>query len=169
MLGFSLWSLFFAINGSRGLHDPPPAHRLHPARRQRGGGGAIMRMLVCGGRDFDASTVFNYLERYIKGDIHEALGCSVFSIDCLIHGGARGADEGAARWGESEGIKVLSFPADWKKHGKSAGPRRNARMLREGHPDVVIAFPGGRGTANMVMLAEGEGVPVIKLTGPFEK
>lgn len=40
--------------------------------------------------------------------------------------------------------------ADWKKHGKAAGPIRNGIMLRDGKPDMVVAFPGGRGTANMV-------------------
>ena len=121
-----------------------------------------MRVLVCGGRDFDKTQVFNWLESAAEVEIASVTGCSVFSIDTLIHGGARGADEGAAVWGASEpACKVLAFPADWKTHGKAAGPIRNARMIREGKPDVVIAFPGGRGTANMRALAEAAGIPVI--------
>jgi RNA-splicing ligase RtcB len=49
--------------------------------------------------------------------------------------------------------------AEWDKYGPSAGPRRNARMV-EWKPDVVIAFPGNRGTADMVEKAESDGIPV---------
>lgn len=56
----------------------------------------------------------------------------------------------------------MAFPANWKKFGKAAGPLRNVKMIEEGKPDVVIAFPGGHGTANMVALAEASGIPVIR-------
>ena len=51
---------------------------------------------------------------------------------------------------------------DWKKYGKKAGPLRNQQMLEEGKPDLVVAFPGGNGTADMVRRAkkaniEGDG------------
>ena len=56
------------------------------------------------------------------------------------------------------------FPADWIRHGRAAGPIRNEQMLREGCPDLVVAFhddPGlGRGTADMVRRALAAGVPV---------
>ena len=38
---------------------------------------------------------------------------------------------------------------------------RNARMLAEGKPDLVVAFPGGRGTADMVAQARKAGVRVV--------
>ena len=120
-----------------------------------------MRVLVCGGRDFDRATAWNWLERFAYGEIAEVTGVNRPKITALIHGGARGADEGAAEWGKSEGLRVLAFPADWKKHGKAAGPIRNQRMIDEGKPDVVIAFPGGRGTANMVGLAKASGIRVV--------
>jgi hypothetical protein len=37
--------------------------------------------------------------------------------------------------------------------GRAAGPRRNQRMLEDFRPDLVVAFPGGRGTAYMVRRA----------------
>lgn len=123
-----------------------------------------MRLLVCGGRDFSSADAWNWLERNAKDEIAFATGCSAFSIDVLIHGGARGADEGGARWGESEHAEVLCFPADWKKHGKSAGPIRNRKMLEEGKPDIVIAMPGGKGTANMMAQARAHGVSVIEVS-----
>ena len=126
-----------------------------------------MRVLVCGGRDFSAADAFNWLEVNAKDELAHATGCfSGLTIEAVIHGGARGADEGARMWGESEHVKVLRFDADWRKHGKAAGPIRNARMLRDGKPDIVIALPGGRGTADMVRQAEGEGLPVIRVDTP---
>ena len=78
--------------------------------------------------------------------------------DCC---GAPGGDEGAAEWGKSEDLKVLAFPANWQKPGKAAGPIRNRQMIEQGKPDIVIAFPGGRGTANMVLQSMHAGIPVI--------
>ena len=54
----------------------------------------------------------------------------------------------------ANGVVVEEFKADWDKFGRAAGPIRNAQMLREGKPDLVVAFPGGRGTANMVAQAK---------------
>jgi hypothetical protein len=123
-----------------------------------------MRVLVCGGRGYDSTKVFNWLESNLRVEIGYATGFYTHSIDVLIHGGARGADEGAARWGASKpDCRVLAFPADWMKHGKAAGPIRNLRMLNEGSPDVVIAFPGGHGTANMIAVAEASGIPIIRV------
>lgn len=112
------------------------------------------RVLVCGGRDFtDESAMINALMR-----IEEEHG--PFSL--VIHGGARGADTLAGRWASMEKIKVHVFPANWKRDGKAAGPIRNQRMLDEGAPDLVVAFPGGRGTADMVRRATAHGVKVIR-------
>lgn len=118
-----------------------------------------IRLLVCGGRALDSAAVFNWLERYARDAIQEKLGRSC-EVGVLIHGGARGADEGAAEWGRSEGARVLEFKANWRKFGKRAGPIRNQRMLDEGSPDLVIAFPGGRGTADMVKRATEAGCRV---------
>lgn len=110
-----------------------------------------LRVLVCGGRNFnDALTLGSWL-----GGIQKQHG-----IDLLIHGGAPGADFMAAKFAEWQGIPVQEFPADWTAHGKAAGPIRNAQMLAEGKPDLVLAFEGGRGTANMVEQARKAGVRV---------
>jgi hypothetical protein len=123
-----------------------------------------VKVLVCGGRSYSSSDAFNWLERNLRDEVAFALGVNVWTLTHIIEGGARGADEGARRWGDSEGVTVMTFPADWKRDGKAAGPIRNAKMLREGKPDVVVAFPGGRGTANMTMQAEGARIPVIRVT-----
>ena len=113
-----------------------------------------MRVLVCGGRDF----ADDYLLRRTLFFLRELHG-----FDLLIHGGAGGADTLAGEWAVRQAIPVLVFPADWHKHGRAAGPIRNAQMLAEGKPDLVVAFPGGRGTANMVRQAKAAGVPVVEV------
>ena len=50
---------------------------------------------------------------------------------------------------------------------KSAGHIRNQVMLDKGKPDVVVAFPGGRGTADMVRRAEGAGIEVRRIKWPL--
>jgi hypothetical protein len=115
----------------------------------------MAKVIVCGGRDFsDKNHVFKALSTFHL--------CSDGPITTLIHGGARGADSLAAEWGKSEGIKTVCFPANWEKHGKSAGPIRNKEML-DANPDRVLAFEGGRGTAHMIKIAEAAGVPVERL------
>ncbi len=91
------------------------------------------------------------------------LSAHLFPGDTLIHGAARGADSMAGQYGAEMGLKVQAFPADWATHGRAAGPIRNRQMLVEGKPDLVIAFAGGRGTANMMVQAREAGVPVIEV------
>lgn len=115
-----------------------------------------MKVLVCGGRDFnDSLTLGSWL-----GGIHKNNG----PITLLIEGGARGADYMARKFAEWQGIPVKTFHANWDVHGKAAGPIRNRQMLVEGQPDLVVAFEGGRGTANMVQQAEAAGVRVLRAT-----
>lgn len=115
-----------------------------------------MRVLVCGGRNFDDPlTLGSWL-----GGIHKDCG----PITLLIEGGAGGADFMASEFAKWRGIPVKTFRADWGRYGKAAGPRRNKQMLDEGHPDLVVAFEGGRGTANMVKQAKAAGVEVLIAT-----
>lgn len=115
-----------------------------------------MKVLVCGGRDFnDAMTLGSWL-----GGIHKNNG----PITLLIEGGARGADFMAKEFAKWMGIPVKTFEADWNRHGKRAGPLRNKQMLEEGKPDLVVAFEGGKGTANMVEQAKAAGVKVLMAT-----
>ena len=114
-----------------------------------------LRVLVCGGRDFiDGDFVFSQLS-----SAFEALRFKV-----LIHGGARGADSLADAWARGAGVEPCKCEALWQyyrmhSYYKEAGPRRNAAMLVL-QPQLVIAFPGGNGTRDMVNTARAEGIPV---------
>lgn len=80
----------------------------------------------------------------------------------LISGGATGADTLGINWAKERGADYEVFPADWKKHGKAAGPIRNIQMIDSGI-DVLIAFRGGRGTAHMMESCEKRGIKVLKV------
>lgn len=122
-----------------------------------------MIVIICGGRDISREDAINLLERDAKDDIAFATGLHSFSIAKIIHGGCRGADEGAAAWAAREGINTVSCPANWKKHGKAAGPIRNRKMIVDHKPDLVLALPGGKGTADMIRAAEEYGIRVVRV------
>lgn len=108
-----------------------------------------MRILVCGGRDYeDFVAVDKKLEEFEKESL------------VIIHGDADGADTLAGDWAHMNYVSCWKFPANWSKYPKAAGPIRNKKMLVDGKPDLVIAFPGGKGTANMIKQAQEAGVPV---------
>lgn len=122
-----------------------------------------MRVLVCGGRDYtDRDRVHNTL-------------CQIDAdrgpITCIIHGAATGADNEGMIWAQmmaesGRSITHAPFAAEWRKHGRAAGPIRNQRMLDVGRPEIVIAFPGGRGTTDMVRRARSAGIEVMVMPAP---
>ncbi len=115
-----------------------------------------MRVLVCGGRDFgDRDLVVNTLS-----GLWETRG----RISAVIHGSCAGADTLADDWALWNGVVSHPFVAQWTRLGRAAGPIRNQQMLDEGKPDLVVAFPGGRGTADMVRRARAAGVEVVEPT-----
>lgn len=113
-----------------------------------------MKLLVCGGRDYtDEREAFRVLDS-IRLE---------HPVSMVIQGGARGADFLGRTWAERRLIPFAEYPADWNRHGKGAGPRRNQQMLDDGKPDLVVAFHGGVGTADMVRRAIDGGVPVKRV------
>lgn len=112
-----------------------------------------MRVLVCGGRE--------YTDKAALWSVLDAIGPP--EVSAIISGMARGADTLAAEWAERFGFPLQKFPADWTAHGRAAGPLRNQRMIDEGQPELVVAFPGGKGTADMVLRAEKAGIPVRRV------
>jgi hypothetical protein len=124
----------------------------------------MTRVLVTGGRDFtDRDAVARAMAPYAPRG-RELLDASEHIV---IHGGCpTGADHLADEWCDVFGVRKRVYAADWRQHGRAAGPLRNARMIAEGRPDVVIAFPGGRGTADCVRKAQAAGVPVVFAARP---
>jgi hypothetical protein len=84
-------------------------------------------------------------------------------VHLLLHGGARGADAAIGRAAQQLGWSALVMPAQWQLHGRAAGPIRNRELLEQAvaravfHSSpgsiasvLVVAFPGGAGTASLV-------------------
>lgn len=78
----------------------------------------------------------------------------------IVCGMARGADTFGKRIGESLGLNVLKYPAEWDRYGKSAGYKRNVQMAEVA--DICILFPGGKGTEHMKNIATSKGLKVIE-------
>ena len=110
-----------------------------------------MRVLIAGGRDFNN---LPFLEEVMGGVEFDSLT----TVTTVISGTARGADQLGERWAESYNIPVEKYPALWGVHGRAAGHIRNQLMLDDGKPDLVIVFPGGEGSKNMVRKARKAGV-----------
>lgn len=117
----------------------------------------MTRVLVCGGRDLQFALWYRRIEKVL-----DAIG----GITAIIQGGANGADDMAGMYARAHGIPCEMFAADWKLNSKAAGPIRNQRMIDEGKPDLVVAFPGKKGTADMVRRAVAAGVNVMEIHIP---
>ena len=109
-----------------------------------------MKVLVCGGRDY---TNYGHLVRRLDELHYGPRG----PITLIIHGGQRGADTMAEGWAINRNIHSIPVKAEWG-YGGIAGRMRNAKMLRDQRPDLIIAFAGGRGTEDMVSRAVAAGI-----------
>jgi hypothetical protein len=117
----------------------------------------MTKVLVCGGRDFnDEEYAFTALDR-LDAELPRP------GITGIISGCAPGADTLGLKWSLKWDLPVKMFPAKWREHGSAAGPIRNQQMIDEGKPDIVVAFPGGNGTADMIRRAEAAGITVHRL------
>ncbi|MBE6562424.1 MAG: DUF2493 domain-containing protein [Ruminococcaceae bacterium] len=125
------------------------------------------RIIIAGGRDFNnyellKKTLNEYFERTLNVKATELpwkIEQESLRIE-IISGGAKGADSLGEKYAEEYGIPVVRYPADWKKYGRAAGPKRNEEMARaaaaDGFSGVLFAFWDGTspGTANMIKTAE---------------
>lgn len=106
-----------------------------------------MRVLVCGGRDYDDFAKLQRVLDEVKPTV-------------IIEGGALGADFLAYRYARERRLDHIELPANWDRYRNSAGHIRNQRMLDYFRPELVVAFPGGNGTNGMIARATKAGVPV---------
>ena len=118
--------------------------------------------IICGGRDFSDQEMFDSA----MNSVMTLRGCP----SQVVQGGATGADALARAWAKRMAVPCATEEANWAAYGNAAGPIRNRRMLDEWNPvSAVIAFPGGRGTADMVRKARGSLVDVIEIVPSREE
>lgn len=112
-------------------------------------------VLVTGGRHYDDyDVVCEAMERAAP--------------DFVVQGGATGADALARDWCRENTVPCATVEAYWKRLGGSAGPRRNGWMLML-KPSFVLAFPGDRGTEDMIEQAEDLGIPVDRVEVTYKE
>lgn len=122
----------------------------------------VKTILVCGSRDFNKGS---YTKEQVYAKLHELRTGYLDGYSLVIvQGWAEGADLAAAEWAEACFLPFFSFPANWPAWGLDAGHIRNGLMLAIGKPDIVVAFPGGVGTRNMVEQAGEKGIEIIEVT-----
>ncbi len=102
-----------------------------------------MKIIIAGCRDIIGRVSFN-LVTYAMAE------CKFRPVLEVVCGMAPGIDMAGHWWANRNKIPVKQFPADWKTHGKFAGPRRNYEMAR--YADALVAIWDGesKGTANMI-------------------
>lgn len=119
-----------------------------------------MKVCVTGGR--------NYWGQIRVYEVLSEIHATHDGISVIVHGDCRdiltgepcGADRWANEWALDHRTQIAAYAANWKKLGRSAGPLRNKFMLTMERPDLVVAFPGGHGTASCVGIARGLGIEV---------
>lgn len=109
-----------------------------------------MKVIIAGTREF---TDYDLIKETIEN--------SGYDVTEVICGGARGTDYFGEIWALENKIPISYFLADWKHHGKSAGPKRNQLMGK--YADAAIIFWDGqsKGTKNMIDIMKKADKPYI--------
>jgi hypothetical protein len=105
----------------------------------------MLKVIVAGGRDFnDYNLLAEKLNKLLSNTANVV----------IISGMANGADSMAAKYAEENKLRISEFPAQWAKHGKASGFRRNVEMAR--YADACVCFWNGKspGTKHMIDTAK---------------
>src|SRR5215203_4448097 len=115
-----------------------------------------MNVIVSGGRA--------YFDQVKVDDVLDTLNWQRH-IDAILQGGATGADELARNWAERRRVRIRTYISGKTSGGRSSWSKGNQRMVDEGRPDLVVAFPGVRRTADLVRRAKDACVTVLLIDG----
>jgi len=111
-----------------------------------------MKTIIAGGRNFtDYKKLCEACDQLLQDQTN---------IEIVSGAYYRGADKLGEQYAIEKGFPVQKFPADWKRFGKSGGPKRNQQMAE--YADALIAFWDGksRGTQNMLYLAKAANLKI---------
>ena len=121
----------------------------------------LNKVLICGGRHFN-----NY--KLLEEGVDNIL--KLFTLDEnleIVSGHAEGTDTLGEMYAQNHNYSLKTFPADWKKYGRSAGPIRNKQMIDyiKEYNSLLIAFVSDntKGTKNTISLAKKDNIPVFEI------
>jgi hypothetical protein len=117
------------------------------------------RILITGSRSWTDRAA---IAQAISDHLH-SVGTSIggaWPFQVVVHGGARGADQLADAVARNWGWTPERHPADWDRHGRAAGFRRNATMIALAQM-CALAFiiNDSAGASHTTRLAEAAGIP----------
>lgn len=114
----------------------------------------IKRVVVAGCRNYND---YSQAKKYIDFCISRIK--TKYTL-IFVSGGCKGADRLGERYATENSFEIETYPADWNKYGRKAGPKRNNEMAKIG--DYFICFWDGRskGTKSMIDYATKAGKPL---------
>ncbi|BAO62723.1 DUF2493 domain-containing protein [Pseudomonas protegens] len=113
-----------------------------------------MRVLICAGRYYaDDRRCRQVLDAFQR--LHETR--------VVIHGGSQFLGAHIEDWARDIGADIVRYPPNWQRHGKHAERLRNAFMLADSRPDIVLALPGGEDTEELLAQARARQIQVLSM------
>lgn len=116
-----------------------------------------VRIAVTGGRDYPnrakADEVMGKALKALSGRLFVIVGDCETGLDLYVREFCEA---------HKSQLNHAVFEADWPKYGKAAGPKRNTVMVQM-KPDLLLSFPGGRGTADMTRQSEAAGIKIQRI------
>lgn len=117
-----------------------------------------MKLIIAGGRDIDEEIAYGEIVS-LRAQNHV-----ICHADEIVSGKCpTGADLAGEEYAEFYDIPVKAFPADWKKHGRAAGPIRNREMAEYADALLLLWDGKSRGSASMKKEMQRLGKPVFEV------
>ena len=106
----------------------------------------MFKLIIAGSREFDNYPLLKEKVDFLLKNVTEDIE--------IVSGTARGADTLGEKYARENNFQVKLFPADWNKHGKSAGFIRNEEMAKYAYACVVFWMNNSKGTKHMIDLSQ---------------
>lgn len=112
----------------------------------------MIKVIVAGSRTFDDYEL-------LKSECNMLIAPGVFNRQVeIVSGTAKGADQLGERYAKESGFDIKRFPANWARHGKSAGYLRNLEMAEYASHCICFWDGKSKGTKNMIDIANHQGL-----------
>lgn len=107
-----------------------------------------MITIIAGSRDFNDYELLKSI-------------CNQHNITKVVSGTCRGADLLGEKYAEENRLEIIRCPANWNKHGKSAGYKRNVEMADIAEQLIAFHKNGSKGTQHMINIAKSKNLNII--------